>query len=274
MHAAVFVKWCNSMVNSCIADIQQWMTKNHLKLNDDKIELIAFGSKFDTDQLPSFVVNVGTQDIEPTSVVRNLGANFDSKMTMESHVSAICQSAYFQFRNIGRVRKYITVDATKTLIRALVVSKMDYCNSLLLGITCKQLRRLQLIQNTAARIITRTRPRDHITPILCELHWLPVPNRIDFKVLCVTFKCLHGSAPLYLEELLQLVSHERDLRSNGQLLLQVPRTKTVTADRAFSIAAPKLWNALPSSIRAASSLEAFKRMLKTHIFNVVYHELV
>ena len=250
------------------------MADNHLKLNDGKTELIAFGSKYFIDKLPSFVINVGNQEIEPTSTVRNLGAHFDSKMTMESHVSSICQSAYFQFRNIGRVRKYITQDAAKTLIRALVVSKMDYCNSLLLGITCKQLRRLQLIQNTAARIVTRSKPRDHITPVLFELHWLPFPNRIDFKVLCVTFKCVNGSAPLYLEELLQLVSNERDLRSNGQLLLELPRTRTVTADRAFSVAAPKLWNALPSSIRAASSLEAFKRMLKTHMFNIVYHEFV
>ena len=93
-------------------------------------------------------------------------------------------------------------------------------------------------------------------------------------MLCVTFKCVNGSAPLYLEELLQLVSNERDLRSNGQLLLELPRTRTVTADRAFSVAAPKLWNALPSSIRVASSLEAFKRMLKTHMFNIVYHEFV
>lgn len=155
-----------------------------------------------------------------------------------------------------------------------MITKMDYCNSLLLGITSKQLRRLQAIQNTAARIVTRTRSREHITPVLFSLHWLPYPERIAFKVLCMTFKCLIGDAPVYLKELLTTVTSERELRSSGQLLLEVPRTRTVVADRAFSTAAPRLWNSLPNSLRSVKTLASFKKMLKFHLFNNVYAELV
>ena len=195
-------------------------------------------------------------------------------MTMERHISSISQSSYVQFRNIGRVRKYITQEAANTLIRSLVITKMDYCNGLLFGITAKQIRRLQVIQNTAARIVTRSKPRDHITPILFDLHWLPFPERIHFKVLCLTYKCVMGCAPVYLRELLVPVSNERDLRSTGQLLLEVPRARTVIADRAFSIGAPRLWNTLPTQLRFATSLEAFRKMLKHYFFTDVYHDLV
>ena len=134
---------------------------------------------------------------------------------MEKHVNTVCRSAYHQLRNIGHIRKYLTTDATKTLVNCLVTSKLDYCNSLLFGIPKLTVNKLQRVQNTAARIITKTPRHDHITPVLKELHWLPICQRIDYKVLLYTYKALHGQCPQYIIDLLCVYRQARDLRSSN-----------------------------------------------------------
>jgi hypothetical protein len=129
------------------------------------------------------------------------------------------------------------------------------------------LRKLQLVQNSAARLVTYTSRFEHITPVLRELHWLPVEKRVIFKVLLLTYKALNGMGPIYLTELLQPVRPSRTLRSSARSLqLVVPRTKHSWGDRAFVNAAPKLWNSLPESIKNAGTLTAFKQQLKTFLF--------
>ena len=156
------------------------------------------------------------------------------------------------------------------MVHAFVTTHLDYCNSLYYGLPKKQIKRLQGIQNTAARLVTGTRKYDHITPILRELHWLQVDTRIIFKYLLITFKCIHGLAPKYLSDLLTLKKN-RGLRSDNKLLLVKPKSRLVTyGDRAFSNAAPKLWNALPDKIRLSESLEDFKSGLKTYLFRKSY----
>ena len=148
-----------------------------------------------------------------------------------------------------------------------VTSKLDYCNSLFYNLPNKSLHRLKKIQNTAVRIITRCNPQDNITPHLKSLHWLPVPLRIDFKILLLTFKVLNGLAPKYLRDLIKLRVTPKNLRSESNQHLDTPRSRTVTyGDRAFAIAAPVLWNALPDSIRLEPEMTTFKRKLKTHLF--------
>ena len=120
--------------------------------------------------------------------------------------------------------------------------------------------KLQRVRNNAARVITLTKKHDHITPVLNELHWLPVRKRIEFKILLLAYKCLHGTAPFYLRELLKEYVPPRTLRTN---------MKTY-GDRSFSACAPKLWNQLPDKIRAAGSVAIFKRQLKTYLFKDVY----
>ena len=128
--------------------------------------------------------------------------------------------------------------------------------------------RLQKIQNIAARVIFRLRKFDHVTPALRELHWLPVAKRIEFKVLLLTFKCIHGNAPAYLQELIELKTSTRNLRSNnGTLTLHIPKPRTVRyGQRAFRNIAPKLWNKLPTHIRTQNTLDSFKKSLKTFLF--------
>ena len=186
---------------------------------------------------------------------------------MEAHVNTICKSAYFHLRNIGRIRKYLTKQAAETLIHAFITTRLDFMNGLLACLPNNLLKKLQRIQNTAARIVTRTKLAEHITPVLYHLHWLPVQERIKFKLLILTFRSLNGQAPKYMENMLLPYQPKRHLRSECLLLLEVPRTRTARyGDRAFSKAAPMLWNKLPLDIRQSKTLTTFKGKLKTHLF--------
>jgi hypothetical protein len=136
---------------------------------------MLFSSKNNLKHVENMTIMVGeTSILASNDSIRNLGAHFTPQMDMEKHVNTVCRSAYHQLRNIGRIRKYLTTDATKTLVNCLVISKLDYCNSLLFGIPKLTVNKLQRVQNTAARIITKTPRHDHITPVLKELHWLPI----------------------------------------------------------------------------------------------------
>ncbi|KAL3056624.1 hypothetical protein OYC64_019162 [Pagothenia borchgrevinki] len=133
------------------------------------------------------------------------------------------------------------------------------------------IKRLQLVQNAAARLLTGHKKRDHITPILASLHWLPIRFRIDFKLLLFVFKALNGLAPAYIAELLQRYTPTRALRSADQLLLIVPKTRLKTrGHRAFAAAGPRLWNTLPLHVRSAQTLGVFKSTLKTHFFSLAF----
>ncbi len=156
-------------------------------------------------------------------------------------------------------------------VHAFVSSRLDYCNSLYIGVPQSCVSRLQLVQNAAARLLTGKRKYVSITPVLISLHWLPVKYRIDFKILLFVFKSLHNLAPLYLTELLHPHTLSRSLRSTNSDLLRVPRTRLKTrGDRAFSVVCPKLWNSLPSHIRTAPTMSVFKSTLKTYFFSLAF----
>ena len=188
------------------------------------------------------------------------------------HVSTVIRSGYFHLRNIALARRNLTKAATKSLTQALVLTRLDYCNSLLLGISDELLNKLQVLQNSAARLVCQTSKREHMTPVLHELHWLPVRARIDFKVLHLVFRCLQGTAPLYLCDLIQSYMPTRCLRSADQNLLTEQSFRSSTfGGRAFSRAAPRLWNRFfkSSNIDHEDSFE-FKRFLKTGLFRHYY----
>ena len=155
-----------------------------------------------------------------------------------------------------------------------MTSRLDYCNGLLCGITDELLCRLQKVQNNAARVVSGSKKYDHITPVLKDLHWLPIRKRIEFKILLLTFKCMQGCAPLYLRELLVKQANTRTLRSNTKNLLQIPLTNQKRfGDRAFCAYAPRLWNELPDNIKAADSEQNFKKQLKTLLFRKEFLKL-
>ena len=261
-----------NQVTNCLNDIIHWMNNNMLKLNSDKTELIVFTSDHNANTVSDISVKVDNSEIMQSTSVRNLGAFFDSKMNMDQHVTSACRSIYAQLRQVSRIRQYMNTEATKSLINALVTSRLDYCNALLHGLPKTTINKLQLVQNNAARIISRSTRYSHITPILQELHWLPVQYRVNYKILTHTFKALHDQSPVYIKDMLHVYRPSRNLRSGHQSLTLVPlKTKQAKyGERSFSAAAPKLWNVLPATIRACKTLQSFKSQLKTYYFKQVY----
>ena len=177
----------------------------------------------------------------------------------------------YHLHNISSIRSLLDETATAQLVHSLVTSRLDYCNALLYGIPNCLLNKLQRVQNIAARIVTRSSPYCHITPVLHNLHWLKISYRIQYKVLLLTFKCLNGTAPEYLSDLVDFYKPKRILRSSSKNLLSVPEIRTKTyGERCFVYAAATEWNNLPDDLRFCPSLDIFKSKLKTHLFKLCY----
>jgi len=258
-------------VERCIESVRQWMSQKCLKMNDSKTEILLISSKQLSRKIECPSIIIGDQQVEPSEVARSIGVLMDKYASMEDHISSVCKSAQYHLYNIGRIRKHLTREATEQLIHALITSKLDYCNALFCGLPAKQIKRLQRLQNIAARIFTLTRTSSHITPVLYDLHWLPVSHRITFKVLLLVFKCQNNITPRYLQDLIRPYQPTRTLRSTGQSLLHVPHIKESSyRDRAFGVAGPRLWNELPIELRTVSSLHTFKSKLKTYLFKQYY----
>ena len=189
---------------------------------------------------------------------------------MEAHVNSVCRSSFFHLHNISSIRRVLDMKTTVIIVQALVISRLDYCNSLLCGLPTILIKRLQRVQNAAARVIAKAGKRDHISPILFKLHRLPVEFRIKYKILLLTYRALHGLAPTYITELLVPYTPPRTLEQ--LLVVQKYRLKNFGA-RSFETAAPALWNSLESQIRLQKTLTSFRRLLKTHLFRQAFGDL-
>lgn len=253
-------------LHNCLSAIKQWLSQNFLHLNQSKTECIIFGQP----DIPSDVLSRVTFPVSDT--VKNLGVFLDSKLTFDKQISAVVRASFFQLRLLSKVKPFLSRHDLEKAIHAFISSRIDYCNALYFGISQSSLHRLQLVQNAAARLLTSSSRYTHITPILSSLHWLPVRFRIDFKILMFVFRALHGLAPLYLSDILILHRPSRALRSSSQMVLDVPRSRYKQwGDRSFAVAAPKLWNSLPLSLRSVSDLPLFKSRLKTHLFRLAFN---
>lgn len=261
-----------NFLSECISKMKEWMTDNFLCLNSEKTEIMLVGSPHQLRKVEPVTLALDGSTVEFQSKLRNLGVIFDANLTFEPHVLNTVKISFFHLRNIARLRPMLSFTVAERLINTFVFSRIDYCNALLAGVSKATLNRMQVLQNSAARILTRTNIRDHITPVLESLHWLPIRFRVDFKILMLTYKALHELAPQYLTELLTPYTPKRDLRSSDTGLLTVPSTRLrLMGDRAFSSLAPKLWNSLPIEIRQAKSFGIFKSQLKTHFFRLAFN---
>ncbi|KAI2644658.1 putative RNA-directed DNA polymerase from transposon BS [Labeo rohita] len=207
-------------ISGCLVDISEWMKEHHLQLNLAKTELLIFPATLTLQH--DFTINLGTLTITSSSSARNLGVIFDDQLTFKDHIAKTARSCRFALHNIRKIRPFLTEQATQLLVQALVISRLDYCNALLAGLPSCTIKRLQMIQNAAARLVFNEPKRAHVTPLFITLHWLPIAARIKFKTLMLAYRTIAGSVPAYLHSLLPIYTPSRTLRSASERRLIVP----------------------------------------------------
>ena len=235
-------------------------------LNADKIKVLTVGTASRVQQVDCGSINILDSDIFFQKSLKYLGVRMDQTLSRSDHISDVCRSSVLSFRRIGSIRPYLTEKATACLVNSVVTSHLDFCNSSLTGITSDQLNHLQRVQNCATRLVVKKRKHENITPILTELHWLPLEFRIQYKLAVLAFRHFEGTLPLYLSSVLHTYQPSHVLRSSSEKLLKIPRVNFKSAgEHSFHFAAPTAWNSLPSSLRHTTNFLQFKAHLKTHL---------
>jgi hypothetical protein len=267
---------CTSLVarmSTCIVEINEWMASNRLKLNPTKTEVIWLGSPQRLKHCPVGELQIAGVGIKPTTHVRDLGVMIDNDLSLQCHVNHITRTCFYHLRQLRVIRRSLTVDTAHSLVRALVHSRLDYCNGVLAGMHQYQYDRLQSVLRAAARLVLRLPKWASVSEAMrTKLHWLPYPERVEFKLCSTIYKCLHNSAPQYLIELcipVATLPGRCHLRSAacGDLFVPATSTKTI-GPRGFFYAGPVAWNRLQPVLKDPSlSFTMFKKLLKTELFN-------
>jgi uncharacterized protein involved in tolerance to divalent cations len=271
------------LLQDTISEISNWMTSNFLSLNPSKTEFLLIGNPQQLAKIDNPVLTMPSNTtIHPVKSARNLGVIFDCNLSLSDHISYISKTCFGHIRDLRRIRNTLDQTTAQTIATSLIHSKLDYCNSLFLNIKAKQINRLQLILNSAARAVTKTPKFNHITPQLKSLHWLKIPQRIQYKTLSLTYKALQYNQPSSISNLLSLKQTSYSTRSSACVTLQRPSNPSHNqiTNRSFYYEAPALWNELPKSLRSYSSVlpsqnnspllslssAQFHKQLKTHLF--------
>ena len=205
---------------------------------------------------------IGGECIRFSQLVKNVGVWLDCNMNLNMHVNKIVAQCYRLLRNLGRVRNLISVKDTETLVHAVISSRLDHCNSILINISKSNLFKLQKVQNAAARLVVRGKKRQSMSGVLHDLHWLRVESRIIFKLLLIVHKCIRGQCSSNLN--IQYKSH--CCRPQEEMMLATKPMNSKYGRRTFDYVAPRLWNALPTHVRCEEDVDRFKTMVKTILF--------
>ncbi|TKS65741.1 hypothetical protein D9C73_028176 [Collichthys lucidus] len=204
------------------------MKDHHLQLNLSKTELLVIPAY--ESICHDFNLKIGTVTITPNHAAKNLGVVLDDRLSLSEHISSVARSCRYALYNIRKIRPYLTQYAAQLLIQATVISRLDYCNSLLAGLPACAIKPLQMVQNAAARLVFNQPKRSHVTPLFSDLHWLPVAARVKHKALTLAYKTTSGSAPAYLSVLIKAHVPTRALRSahTNRLVVPSPSQSEVT----------------------------------------------
>ena len=259
-------------VQKCVSHIRLWMTQNLLKLNPDKTEVMILQTKWDKSASPETVTVTEKEETTVTNKAKNLGVVFDNELNMSKHVSKIVQTCNLQLINMWRIASKLNRKQKTLLVNTLIHSRVDYCNALLLGLREADMKRLQILQNSATRFIHGQRSRRGVTELRKKSHFLPVKRRIEYKVCLMAYNALNERAPIYMTEMLKKRKPKfKRLRvDEDETRLEEYHCKYKVTEKAFSIAAPKIWNRLPKAIRNSDSVVTFKKHLKTYLFGLAY----
>jgi len=255
-------------LSKCADNVAIWFLQNGLKLNPSKTESIIFGTAQRLKAVPLLKPTLECLGVPITFAdsIHILGVTLDNTLTLNKHVSNIVSSCNYHIRALRHIRSSLTHDAAVAIACSLVNTRLDYCNSLLSSTSLQNVDRLQRVQNNLARAVFDLKRYDSVRHHIRALHWLPVKERITYKMAVITYLALNTGKPSYLSNWLVKKSSDRSLRSNAKCLLQIPFCSIKTADPAFKFSAPKVWNSLSDHTKSAVSLEIFKSRLKTELF--------
>ena len=267
----------SSSISDCLRDVASWMKSNRLQLNSSKTEVMWCATSRRQHLLPAAALSVDGVMVDPVTSVRDLGIYIDADLSMRTHVQRTVSSCFAILRQLRQIRRLVPPATFQTLVVALVLSRLDYGNGVLVGLPAYLVRRLQSVLNASARTIFQIRRSEHITDALASLHWLRVPERIQFKIAVLTYKVLHGTAPRYLGPLVRVsdLPGRRSLRSASTDRLIVPSFKLSTiGSRSFKVAAAQTWNGLPDDVTSSPTLPTFRKRLKTYLFRQSYPDIL
>ena len=235
-------------------------------MNTSKTELLWCTTTRRQHLLPRSALRISADAITPSTTVRDLGIFIDADLSMCSHVQQTVAGCFALLQQLQGIRRSVPSSVVQTLVVALVLSRLDYGNAMLVGLPANLLNRLQSVLNAAsaaaARSVAGLRRSDNITDTLASFRWLRAPERIKFKLAVIVYRGVHGIAPRYLSDLLHHVPNitsRHCLRSSTSSELVIPLSRLVTvSDRSFAVAGPRLWNTLPEDITSAPSLLVFR----------------
>ena len=260
-------------INDVMTDVKKWMNSKQLKLNDSKTECLLIGKKHDLRRLDIVKLKVLGNEFEVMNPIKNLGVIFDCSLSFSDHINQVTKTAGYHLRNIAFLKKYLDNKTITMLIHNYVISRLDYCNVLYYGLPNYNLKKLQNVFNRAARLIKGLSPRERITPVLIELHWLPIKARINFKMCVLIYQALRSGKPMYIRNMLKSFRPDTTVclrHSDDPHRLEEPRSRTNLGTRAFERGAPRVFNKLPLEVKQSLTCDIFKRKLKTYIFADCY----
>ena len=264
-------------VENCLKEFKNWTDYHLLKLNSSKTKVINIMTN--RSNISPLDISFNGSNVEVHTSVKNLGFHFDNMLTMKKHINKVCSSGYFMLKNLWHIASKVTSVKLKTqLVHGCILSKIDYCNSLYYGLPNNLIHKLQKLMNAAVRFIynlTGPKRRLSISPFLKKVHFLPVKTRIDYKIALLTFKGINNQAPQYLQNLINLKSPNESLRSSTDIMiLDYPSMeRSEYKRRRFSYASPTVWNHLPMKLRNMTSLQEFKKQLKTFYFAECFNNI-
>ena len=258
-----------SLLEECVNHLFDWFNTNRLKLNPGKTKVMFCGTRPRLRHTSFRPLDICGASIESSPAVKCLGVTFDSFLSFDSHILKMCQLAFNFIRLLYRIRPYLSEETTRQIVVSYIITRLDYCNSLLVACSGKRLQRLQRIQNCCVRLVKRLSRRTPTSSSLRDLHWLPITKRITFKLCCIAHRCIYGDAPEYLKKLIKPANSRTvplALRSHNAMLLHQPIPHINAASGGFAFAGPKAWNHLPAHCRSVNDYTLFKRVLKTELF--------
>ena len=240
--------------------ITDWMNSHFLKINPDKTEILLLLPNNLKDMHTINGTFIDDKCIRFSEKAKNLGFIFDKYLNMNAHVTDVVAYCYKLLGDVGRIRNLLSIKQTELLVHAVVSSRLDYCNVLLLGVNKDVIQMFQKVQNAGARLVARIPKFKSARNTLIDLHWLRVEARVIFKLLLFVFKCVNGQAPSTISDLITVKNPET-------VLLKESNLQTKYGRRSFSYCAPKYWNCLPLNLRQTRNVTGFKSMTKYFLFN-------